>query len=57
MRAGTKAIEAIFRFETAEGRGSGVLRLTPNGSEPRNVQRELLTGHAARAPEAAAGAV
>jgi putative flavoprotein involved in K+ transport len=29
-RAGTKAIEAIFRFETAEGRGSGVLRLTPD---------------------------
>lgn len=31
-RAGTKAIEAIFRFETAEGQGSGVLRLTPDGS-------------------------
>ena len=29
-RAGTEAIEAIFRFETAEGRGSGVLRLTPD---------------------------
>ena len=26
-RAGTKAIEAIFRFETGEGRSSGVLRL------------------------------
>ena len=26
-RAGTKCIEAIFRFETAQGRGSGVLRL------------------------------
>src|ERR1700722_5622328 len=26
-RAGTSAIEAIFRFETAEGRGSGILRL------------------------------
>src|SRR5882724_2611826 len=25
-RAGTKAIEAIFRFETVEGRGCGVLR-------------------------------
>jgi putative flavoprotein involved in K+ transport len=25
-RAGTDAIEAIFRFETAQGRGSGVLR-------------------------------
>src|SRR5215510_9811393 len=29
-RAGTKAIEAIFKFETTEGRGSGVLRLTPD---------------------------
>jgi len=29
-RAGTDAIEAIFSFETSEGRGSGVLRLTPN---------------------------
>src|SRR5262245_58342912 len=27
-RAGSDAIEAIFSFETAEGRGSGVLRLT-----------------------------
>jgi Pyridine nucleotide-disulphide oxidoreductase len=37
-RAGTHAIEAIFRFETAEGRGSGVLRLTPDandGNTPR----------------------
>jgi putative flavoprotein involved in K+ transport len=30
-RAGTEAIEAIFRFETAEGRGSGVVRLIPDG--------------------------
>ena len=29
-RAGIEAIEAIFQFETAEGRGSGVLRLTPD---------------------------
>ena len=29
MRAGTNAIEAIFKFETAEGRGSGILRLDP----------------------------
>jgi hypothetical protein len=28
-RAGTEAIEAIFQFETAEGRGDGVLRLVP----------------------------
>ena len=32
-RAGTSAIEAIFRFETAAGRGSGVLRLTPDASD------------------------
>jgi len=30
-RAGGKCIEAIFRFETEVGRGSGVLRLTPDG--------------------------
>jgi len=32
-RAGTGAIEAIFRFETPEGRGSGVLRLTPDAND------------------------
>jgi hypothetical protein len=32
-RAGTKAIEAIFRFETAQGRGSGILRLTPDATD------------------------
>jgi Pyridine nucleotide-disulphide oxidoreductase len=32
-RAGTDAIEAIFRFETAEGRGSGILRLTPDARD------------------------
>jgi Pyridine nucleotide-disulphide oxidoreductase len=32
-RAGTKAIEAIFRFETAEGRGCGVLRLIPDAHD------------------------
>ena len=31
-RAGTSAIEAIFQFETADGRGSGVLRLTPDAN-------------------------
>src|SRR3979409_811273 len=30
MRAGTSAIEAIFRFETRQGRGSGILRLIPD---------------------------
>jgi cation diffusion facilitator CzcD-associated flavoprotein CzcO len=32
-RAGTNSIEAIFRFETIEGRGSGVLRLTPDAND------------------------
>jgi putative flavoprotein involved in K+ transport len=32
-RAGTDAIEAIFRFETSEGRGSGILRLTPDAND------------------------
>jgi cation diffusion facilitator CzcD-associated flavoprotein CzcO len=32
-RAGSSAIEAIFRFETAQGRGSGILRLIPDGSD------------------------
>jgi len=32
-RAGTEAIEAIFVFETTEGRGSGVLRLVPDADE------------------------
>jgi cation diffusion facilitator CzcD-associated flavoprotein CzcO len=29
-RAGTRAIEAIFKFETAEGRGHGIVRLIPD---------------------------
>jgi cation diffusion facilitator CzcD-associated flavoprotein CzcO len=32
-RAGTKVIEAIFRFETAKGRGSGLVRLTPDTND------------------------
>jgi cation diffusion facilitator CzcD-associated flavoprotein CzcO len=32
-RAGTRAIEAIFRFDTAEGRGSGVVRLVPDADD------------------------
>src|ERR1043165_8653446 len=32
-RAGTPAIEAIFRFETAQGRGSGVVRLVNDAGE------------------------
>src|SRR6476660_2434017 len=30
MRAGTDAIEAIFKFETRVGRGSGIVRLIPD---------------------------
>lgn len=30
-RAGTETVEAFFTFETATGRGEGVLRLTPDG--------------------------
>ena len=33
MRAGTSSIEAIFKFETAGGRGSGVLRLIPDAGD------------------------
>ncbi len=32
-RAGTRAIEAIFRFETGAGRGSGVVRLVADAGE------------------------
>src|SRR3954452_17788964 len=30
MRAGARTIEAIFSFETADGLGDGVVRLTPD---------------------------
>jgi cation diffusion facilitator CzcD-associated flavoprotein CzcO len=33
MRAGTSAIEAIFKFETRVGRGSGIIRLIPDAAE------------------------
>jgi cation diffusion facilitator CzcD-associated flavoprotein CzcO len=33
MRAGTNAIEAIFKFETAVGRGSGIIRLIPDEAD------------------------
>ncbi|HEU0146600.1 MAG TPA: NAD(P)/FAD-dependent oxidoreductase, partial [Bradyrhizobium sp.] len=32
-RAGTASIEAIFKFETAQGRGSGIVRLIPDGDD------------------------
>ena len=37
-RAGADAIEAIFTFETAEGRGNGVLRLTPDVRDGKTVK-------------------
>ncbi|MES5481443.1 NAD(P)/FAD-dependent oxidoreductase [Bradyrhizobium sp. INPA03-11B] len=33
MRAGTNAIEAIFKFETAIGRGHGIVRLIPDAAD------------------------
>ena len=33
MRAGTNAIEAIFKFETQVGRGSGIIRLIPDADD------------------------
>jgi thioredoxin reductase len=33
MRAGTTAIEAMFKFETAIGRGSGIVRLIPDATD------------------------
>jgi cation diffusion facilitator CzcD-associated flavoprotein CzcO len=43
MRAGATAIEAIFKFDTAEGRGSGILRLTPDAGDVRMKAWTLLT--------------
>jgi cation diffusion facilitator CzcD-associated flavoprotein CzcO len=42
-RAGTEAIEAIFSFETTEGRGSGVLRLIPDADTNMPKAWTLLT--------------
>ena len=33
MRAGINAIEAMFKFETADGRGSGIVRLIPDATD------------------------
>jgi cation diffusion facilitator CzcD-associated flavoprotein CzcO len=38
MRAGTSTIEAIFRFETAQGRGSGILRLIPDAGDANRLK-------------------
>ena len=42
-RAGEKVIEALFAFETAEGRASGVVRLTPQAVEGDPKAWTLLT--------------
>ena len=38
MRAGTHAIEAIFKFETAQGRGSGIVRLIPDADDSNTLK-------------------
>ena len=38
MRAGTLAIEAMFRFETAVGRGGGIVRLIPDASDSNTLK-------------------
>ena len=43
MRAGTNSIEAIFKFETGVGRGSGILRLIPDSADGRLKAWTLLT--------------
>jgi polyphosphate kinase len=51
------ALDRCFADDTNSwvlGEDGAYLRRTPAGPEPRSVQRELMTGHAARAAEAAA---
>ena len=55
MRAGTNAIEAIFRFETHEGVGSGVLRLVPDADDG-NTSQGLDAAHRSRRTEGVRGA-
>jgi cation diffusion facilitator CzcD-associated flavoprotein CzcO len=57
-RAGTDAIEALFAFDTAVGRGNGVLRLVPDPRTPGRLcawtlstTLEELTGHEERIGE------
>ena len=42
IRAGIDSIEAIFIFETAEGRGSGVLSLTPDAGRGNTLKAWIL---------------
>src|SRR6202162_5652639 len=41
-RAGTHTIETIFKFETAEGRGSGILRLIPDAGDGNRLKAATL---------------
>jgi cation diffusion facilitator CzcD-associated flavoprotein CzcO len=43
MRAGTNCIEAMFKFETKVGRGSGILRLIPDATDGKLKAWTLLT--------------
>jgi cation diffusion facilitator CzcD-associated flavoprotein CzcO len=38
VRAGTNAIEVIFKFQTLQGRGSGILRLIPDAGDNNKVK-------------------
>src|ERR1700753_3228395 len=38
IRAGTSTIEAIFKFETALGRGSGIVRLIPDAGDANRLK-------------------
>jgi putative flavoprotein involved in K+ transport len=38
IRAGTNAIEAIFKFETSVGRGSGIFRLIPDAGDDNRLK-------------------
>lgn len=42
-RAGTETIEVLFGFETAFGRGAGVVRLVPNSDAPSGLSAWTLT--------------
>src|ERR1700722_5161896 len=41
-RAGTNAIEAIFKFQTRQGRGSGMLRLIPDAGDGNKLKARTL---------------
>ena len=47
-RAGAETIEAIFKFETAKGRGSGVVRLIPQSGNARLTRPGRCSPHSTR---------